>query len=190
MKQLSCLIILLFTIAVATGCDPAGSSGPASFTSNDGSVTVNTPAGWSNYDSHDDGDLEIGNVSNDCYFLLLSENRSDYAGTLQEHSDDTRSMLLQGATNVTQTGPKQLTINGFPAIQYNISATVDRLNIVYLHTTIQTNEKYHQTLAWTSASGFTKHESELQAIIASLKDSSATPATPDAEGGDEDGDAE
>lgn len=174
------LIPLLLGCLVLSGCDGnrPSSNTPVTFTSGDGTVTVTTPGDWSKQDIHDEGDLELGNASEDCFFLLLSESRLDYAGTLEEHSDDTRSMLLSGATNVKETGPRQMTINGQPAIQYTITATLDRLNLVYLHTTIQTPDKLHQIVAWTTASRYKQYEPMMQSIIASLVDSSETPDAP------------
>jgi len=179
MRQLLRFTALLTLLTFITACGGL-SSEPATYTSTDGNVTVDCPAGWGQFDLHDDGDIEVANPSNECYFLLLSESRADYTGTLLEHTNDTRPMFLMGATGVSEEGPNELTIDGHPALQYIINATVERINITYIHTTVQTPESYHQTLAWTLRSNFAANEAELQSVIHSLKDSAAGPG-----GGDE-----
>jgi hypothetical protein len=64
-------------------------------------------------------------------------------------------------------------INGNPALQYEIHASVDEIQVTYLHTTLETAEHFHQILAWTLQSRFASNSSELQQVVLSIKPKSA-----------------
>jgi|GEM_PF-3103876 len=184
MHQSLSLTALALILSMLFGCDNASNTsytpgnsalqgqdaGAGTFLSADGSLKAQCPQGWAVADLNDDADLEVANVNDDTYLLVMSEFRADYAGDLAQHSSDTRSTLVSSLTNVTQEGPTELTINGSPAIQYKIIGTFDRTNIIYLHTTIQTEEKFHQVLTWTVASRFKKSEPTLQQIIGTIEE--------------------
>ena len=47
---------------------------------------------------------------------------------------------------------------------------MDNINVVYFHTTIETNENFHQVLAWTLPSRLKANEPILKAIINSFQE--------------------
>lgn len=170
--------LVFFAAACGNFDDPNAqgtSKGSGKFVSVDGSVEIQCPEKWALIDLNDESDIEVGDNRNEDYVIVLSESKQDYAGTLEEHSADTRAMLVSGLTGVQQDGPTALTINGNKAIQYKITATIDRVNIVYLHTSIESATKFHQVLGWTYASRFSKSESTLQSVVKSLKEITPTP---------------
>jgi len=143
---------------------------PKTFSSRNGDLQVTCPSAWIVYDLHDDADIEVAHGREELYLIVLSEPKLGFLGTLEEHSSETRSALSETLANVQESGPRELTINGQRAIQYTIRARVDGVDVVYLHTTIETDENYHQVVAWTLKSLFSKKEGVLQEVIASVEE--------------------
>jgi hypothetical protein len=105
------------------------------------------------------------------YVVVLSENRLDFDDmSLEKNSEITRKGLLEGSKSPQTSEPRKLTVNGSPALQYEIRAIVDNLHIVYLHTTVETAENYHQILAWSLRSRFEKAKPVFQDLIASFRE--------------------
>lgn len=157
----------------------------------DGSVSINTPDSWSPQpDLNKEADLQVADPSSELYLIILSEKKTDFeAGmTLQKHSDTTRNAFLQNtgiASTAQVTGPTPLVINGKQAIQYTITANVTVKNeknedvtysVVYWHTTVETETRFHQILAWTLSNYVATKSGELQQVIKSFQEvGSATP---------------
>jgi hypothetical protein len=57
--------------------------------------------------------------------------------------------MLQKMKNGSATGPVSVTIDGHPALQDELSGTKKGTNIVFLHTTVDDGDHFHQILAWT-----------------------------------------
>ncbi|MFN7140871.1 MAG: hypothetical protein ACK4UN_16165, partial [Limisphaerales bacterium] len=52
---------------------------------------------------------------------------------------------------------------------YEVSGAMENVNIVYLHTTVEDEDYFHQILAWTLKSRFSKHKDELRDVVSSFK---------------------
>lgn len=155
----------------------------------DGSVSINTPDSWSPQpDLNKEADLQVADPTSELYLIVLSEKKTDFdAGmTLQKHSDTTRNVFLQNtgiASTAQVTGPTPLVINGKQAIQYTITANVTVKNeknedvtysVVYWHTTVETETKFHQILAWTLSNFVATKSEELQQVIKSFQEVGST----------------
>ncbi len=140
--------------------------------SDDGVTQITPPLGWAiDYDLNDRAEIQASNLKDSLYFISLTENKTDFASmTLDQHSETTRGLLVSTLSNAVQSGPVNLTINGQPAVQYEIMATSDNTNIGYLHTTIETPTHYHQLLAWTLQSKFAEKRGELDRVTRSFKE--------------------
>ncbi|HSA59597.1 MAG TPA: hypothetical protein VLJ37_07930 [bacterium] len=175
MRTLKRIPVYLLVLA-QTGCFPFGSSpSPFPLKSADGRIQITLPAGWKQDRAlHATAELAASNRAGEMYVIVLSDNKSDYDEmSLEKNSEITRTALLEGTKSPQTSGPQRLTINGSPALQYEIQATVDNLHIVYLHTTVETAGYYHQILAWTLRSRFEKAKPVLQEVIASFREISS-----------------
>ena len=63
-----------------------------------------------------------------------------------------------------------MTVNGRPALQYEIRATIDKIKVVYLHTTVDGKDFFHQVIGWTRPSSLEKNRPILDSILNSLKE--------------------
>lgn len=143
-------------------------TGTGEFFSVDGSVKIECPQDWIILDLNDDADIEVGTDDKELYVLVMSLPKIDYAGDRAQYSADTRGFLVEGTTNVSQADTGKTEINGNPAVQYKIQTTIDRTNYMYMHTIIETDEKYHQVLTWSYPSQFMKYEDLFNTITDSL----------------------
>ena len=136
-------------------------------------VDLNCPPGWVTYELHDTADIEIANLARNLYLIVLSEPKTDYAGTLRQYSDDTCAFFVEGMSQMHITEDHLIQIDGNPAIQRTLDGTFDRINFGYMHTCIETEGYFHQILAWTPASKFPQAKPVLQTIVMSFRETSA-----------------
>ena len=139
------------------------------------SIQITLPKGWrEDKELHEDADLQASNRADEKYVIILSDSKEDFEKmSLSEHSEITRGSIIKILTAPQVTGPVELTINDLPAIQYEIRGSTDNINVVYLHTTVETSQKFYQILAWTVKSRFEKNKSELQEVTNSFQESAA-----------------
>ncbi len=140
--------------------------------SNDGFSQITLLDGWKEQKGlNEKAEIQAADPLNNNFIIVLSESKLDFNKmTIDKHSEATRSILLKAIGNPVVEGPTRLTIHGFPAVQYKITGSIDNLNPVYLHTTIETPKNFHQVLAWTLASKYEKNKPVLDQVIGSFKE--------------------
>ena len=142
--------------------------------SNDDGSRLNVPTRWQEMnDLNSEANLQVADLRAEEYLIVLSEPKSAFPGnwTFQEHSDITRQVLLDNlGVPASVSSPTELTINGRQAVQYEIRTEVQGLQVVYLHTTVDGQDSFHQLLAWTLTSRFPRNQSVLQTAIASFEE--------------------
>lgn len=133
------------------------------------------PKGWSKQtDLHEDSELQAANRRRDAYLIVLTESKEDFATgtTFKDHAKLTFDSLHSKLSEATVTrGPTEITINGRSALQSEIHGTTDGLNVVYIHTTVDGKEEFHQLLSWTLKSKFASNRSAMESIINSFTES-------------------
>ncbi len=154
---------------------PNSSPQPANnvLVSSDGQSQVTLPEGWlSDRELHESAEIQASQRGQEMYLIVLSENKEDFQDlTLEQHSEITRQLLVESLSDSQVTGPSEVTeIGEKPAIQYEIRGSVEGVNVAYLHTTVETADRYHQILAWTLPSNFSRSEAQLQAIVQSFRE--------------------
>jgi hypothetical protein len=147
------------------------STGKNEVVSSDGVSRVTVPKDWSELkDLNDAAELQAGNRSKEQYVMVLSESKSDFDGmTLSQHHQLTRNAMLRKMTDPKASEPVEGTINGHNALQDEIGGTQDGVNIVFLHTTVEGDEKFHQILAWTSKSRWDEQKEKLREVTRTFR---------------------
>jgi hypothetical protein len=179
-------LVLVPVMLLASGCfpgkkqgeSPQGNSnaGAASniITSPDGLTRMNLPAGWKQekeQELNDQADLQASDRANEMYVIVMSESKEDFRDmTVDKHSQSTRSSLIEKLESPEVSDPKPVTVGGLGGVQYEIRGGLENLNIVYLHTTVESPTHFHQILAWTLKSRFDKNRGALDAVIHSFKE--------------------
>jgi len=130
------------------------------------------PAGWSKQtDLHDDAELQAANRRKDVYLIVLTESKQDFATgtTFQDHAKLTLGSLQTNLSDAEVVrGPAEITINGRTALQSEIQGTIDGLNVVYIHTTVDGKENFFQLLSWTIRSKLSTNRPAMETIINSF----------------------
>ncbi|RMF21010.1 MAG: hypothetical protein D6756_13230 [Cyanobacteria bacterium J083] len=142
--------------------------------SSDGKNQINLPQGWSeNKTLNQVANIQAADVSRELYTIVISDPKAEVPNlNLQSHSQTTQKNVLNALKNPTVTPTKVNTVNGNPAIQYQIRGVHAQIGIpvIYLHTTVETPNNFHQIVSWSTPSSFAANEQELQNMIQSFKE--------------------
>lgn len=118
--------------------------------SSDNRCALTIPQNWSAMrDLNSEATIQVGNGFREEYLIVLIDTDEEYTGSLQEHSDLTSGFIVEGLAGSEDSGPRPLTIGGFPAFQRELRGRISGLNISYLHTSIDGEKGFYQILAWT-----------------------------------------
>jgi len=173
-------IVLCFAwmIISSTGCGPAGGGSPTTFTSPDGRVSITAPAGWAKGTFKSNlGKIRISNRAQHGYGEVIIESKADLKDGLNL-SGYAQIILKLAAKTTSATGntedrtlsePTSLTINGYPAMRYEIRATVQNTKFIYARTFVETPDFFVQVLMWTVPSHLTENQADFGSIVGSLK---------------------
>ncbi|MEK4429901.1 MULTISPECIES: RDD family protein [Paenibacillus] len=146
---------------------------PEVFTSKDSQFAVTAPWNWSRDNMiNEEADISIKNELTERYLIVLSEPKSDFDSsmTLQEYKGIIEEHLVSGITDSELGIASDLVVNGYPAIEFTLKGEVDGTPIMYNVTTIETPSHYHQVLAWTYASRYSRAQQELRKIRDSFRE--------------------
>ena len=167
-------IVLSFAwmIVSSTGCGPAGGRTPTVFTSPDGRVSISAPAGWEKGTFKSSlGKIRISNTDQHGYGEVIIESKSDLKDGLTL-SGYTEIVLKKAAAKMASpvvSAPTSLTINGYPAMRYEIRATVENTKFIYARTFVETPDFFVQVLLWTVPSHLDENQADFDSIAGSLK---------------------
>lgn len=135
---------------------------------------VNVPGRWlERSDLNTEANLQVADLRAEEYLIIISEPKSDFPGnwTFRNHADVTRQLLLDNlGVNASVSSPAQIEIDGRQAVQYEIRTEIQGLQVVYLHTTVDGDNTYHQLLAWTLADRYPRNQTVLRSAISSFEE--------------------
>ena len=169
-------VVLLFSLAA---CDQVQQipqlkqllGKPEKITFLNDSFAVTMPASWSTRtDLNDVADLQMGNLFKEAYAIFISESKIDFDDiSLEGHSDLTRSFLREGLKNFQESEPRYLNNTKYKTLRYRITGSVDGLNLIYWHVTIETSGHFHQVILWSLKSKFADNEADYKALVESFE---------------------
>ncbi|HEX5732454.1 MAG TPA: hypothetical protein VF131_06440 [Blastocatellia bacterium] len=175
--------VIVSLVLASTGCLAGkrlfGDSGKSvkTVTSTDGRSQLSVPGNWKTERTLSEGaELQVSDRANEMYVVVLSESKADFDNiTIDKHAELTRGIVLGNLSSPQTTTPVKITINGRPALQNEIRGAVEKTNLVYLHTTVETPKYFHQIVAWTLPSRFDKNREKLQEVVRSFKETGSAP---------------
>lgn len=141
-----------------------------------GKIHLGIPGGWEEIpELHASADIEVGNREADAYLLVVSERKAILPKqSLAEYSEFTRAGLARSLDFPEQLGPRRIKVGGLPALQYQIRAiSKSGQRLVYLHTSVESPEYFHQIVGWTRAENFKRDEPVMKSITESFREGSA-----------------
>ncbi|GAA0389705.1 hypothetical protein Acor_76820 [Acrocarpospora corrugata] len=135
----------------------------------DQSSQVTVPNGWKTYELNPIGKIELVDPTVTQYLLVLSQPREDFEVDLQGFADLSIKELSAAAEVTDLATPKNLSINGAPALEYEFSLTLNGLRFAYWLTVIEGPTNYHRVMTWTFASDADRYRPALRRITQSFK---------------------
>ncbi|MGB3300803.1 MAG: hypothetical protein WBA76_21265 [Phormidesmis sp.] len=153
--------------------DDATINGPSDLENAATNVRITVPRGWvvvrgdrrhsaDIYTSYPAQDLNAAVLSESVSVLNqfdLENNAEQYRWLIEENLDRFEGESLTGLTS----------LNGNPAVQYEIRGTVEGQPVVYLHTTVKGRDNYYQVVGWTTQSQYSRNKETLETVIESFR---------------------
>lgn len=160
------------TVHATRNHSPATNAVDDFITITSGKIQITAPRGWKTAENlNDSADFQAVDTANGLYLIVLTDNKVDYVDmTLEKHSMETLAVLIKPLTSIIKSGPIRFKINGNPAVQYEVRGTIQGLNVVYLHTTVETSAHYQQIVTWQLVSSFESKKQLMQGIINSFRE--------------------
>lgn len=144
--------------------------------SRDSVVTLELPDGFQPVIVNAVAQLQYADTAKSAFFLVISESKQDLFGwNLTRHATITLAQVV-AATDLPEVSDRVSTsIGPRPAVQYEIRGAVQGTQLVYLHTTVDGPGHFVQVLGWTPRSQWASAESDLRAIVESVRVGAAAP---------------
>lgn len=138
----------------------------------DQSCSVTKQGGWKETSGlHQKAQLQATNPYGDMYLVVFAEKKDKYAGvTLDDYSEVTRGHIIKALSSPAISRPIQVTIDGNPALQYEIQGYSKNSKIAYIHTAVETPLYFHEIIVWTPADRFQRNHFALESAIKSFKE--------------------
>ena len=156
--------------------DSAPTEAPSDLKNLETNVQITVPEDWIAVGDSVRGSADIyaTNQSRDLYASVLSESSDVLSQFDLENNAEQYRWLIQKKMDSNFKAVDRLgttTINGMPAVQYEISGNVDGVPVVYLHTTVKGEDSYYQVVGWTTEDLYPENKDTLQQIVKSFRTS-------------------
>ena len=148
-------------------------NGPSDLENASTNVRITVPNGWvvAGSDKRGSADIYTTYPSQDMSAAVFSEgvsvlNQFD----LENNAKQYRWLIEEDLDRFEGESPTGVTsLNGSPAVQYEIRGTVNGQPVVYLHTTVKGRDNYYQVVGWTTESQYRSNKGTLETIIGSFR---------------------
>jgi hypothetical protein len=144
--------------------------------SEDGQTAITLPDGWVQDDElNDRAQLEASNRAQQMYLIVLTQPKAEFQNMQREaYAEVTRGYLTRRLEKSEVSGPTPVAqVGGNPAIQYQVRGSLNNIDVLYLHTVVETPTRFAQILAWTPPADFEKNQPTLQQVIQSFQEQQA-----------------
>jgi hypothetical protein len=165
---------LLLLGACATAPAPQTTqAAPHTVQSDDGLSELTAPGSWRTRPNLGrSGTIRLGDDSSETYLLVNTYLPNELQGMsfpqMAEHVSET-VMKRQRSGKIS--APRSLTVNGRPAVEYEISGATGSLPIIYLSTVVDGERARHHIVSWTVAQRFSANRDTMREVAASFRES-------------------
>lgn len=182
MKAGVLLTVLLVVLVFQPGCRRKDEPGPPSAVSPEtptptptplrdpeGLFQIVLPEGMvQNPDLNEEAALAAEDPVGEVYLVVLTDPRDGLPPDwdLAVYSEKTRELLAEKARKLASAGPRELALGGLPALQYEIRASAEGEEVVYLHTAVEGPEHFFQVVVSTLASRYEENRERMEALLA------------------------
>lgn len=125
-------------------------STPTAVASTDQHIHARIPGNWKTLTNlNKQATLQVGNTTRAEFFVVISEPKAEVGLTLDEYADLASEHVMGALENAERGAKTPVTVGGHPAIQYELKGVIQKAPIVYLQTTVESEEGFHQLIMWT-----------------------------------------
>ncbi len=146
---------------------------PKVITSEDGKCQLTVPGSWSvRKDLNEEASIQVANLFAEQYTVVIADSKADF-------TDDVglggyAEMIRKGATNAIQTPivseDRSLLVNGYPALQFEVSGSIESVKARWIYTVIDAPKGYYQIVAWTLHSKYEANKPVLLEVSSSFRE--------------------
>ena len=153
---------------------------PQVVTGTDGKSQLTVPGTWNTQtDLNDNATIQVGNVILEQFTIVISESKEDFATLdFDDYIDIIRRSAKQTLTDAVLTESRSITVNGYPAVQFEVDGSVARIKAKWLYTLVDAPKNYHQVLAWSSAAKYEKNKPVFVDVVNSFKEIDGAASVP------------
>lgn len=96
-------------------------------------------------------DIQASRSQKEEYMMVMREGKDVFADnfTLTDYYEAISANMSKSVTNSTKTEPREIQVNGQPAVQFELNGEFDKIKISYLITLVETDGNFTQLLFWT-----------------------------------------
>ncbi|MGF1459486.1 MAG: hypothetical protein ACFBSG_10715 [Leptolyngbyaceae cyanobacterium] len=137
-------------------------------------IAITLPGSWSaDSQLHNSAELQASDPDKQLYLIVVAEDADKLMRLgLKENAANYREMLRQRMTAYESESATEVAfIDGDFATQYEVRGRVDENTpVVYLHTTVVSEDRYYQIVAWTTPEQYAEYRSELRGIAETFRE--------------------
>jgi hypothetical protein len=141
-------------------------------TASDKKSQLTVPASWKDVPPSFREELAViqrGDLRREQYVIVATLDRDDF-----EDFDAFSAAMLegaQGALDEAEVGqPRNLTLGGLPAVQYEITGKAQGIKVVFWYTMVSGKNGFYQVVAWTLPSKRAEAEPTITQVISSFRE--------------------
>ena len=131
------------------------------------------PGSWKiEKDLNDVANFQAANPLAEQYAIVISESKQDFSGdmSLDDYVELITKDIETRITDAEISETRSMTINGYPAKQFEVSGSVEKIKARWIYTFVDAPKNFHQILAWTIASKFDSNKPVLLDVVNSFKE--------------------
>jgi hypothetical protein len=166
------LLVTLFSLMI-TGCSNKSEDKEKSveFKSEDGSESITAPSSWKvETELNDDASIQIAKEADEKYVIVIKDSKELLEEDMQlsEYADLVKSTFESSITNVDSSEAKETTVDGNPALYFDISGEANDLDVSYMYTCVETSDSFYQIMGWTLTSMLDDNKDEILDVMNSF----------------------
>ncbi len=189
MKKIKPIILYIFISIFMISCDSFNTKKPENLSKDDFTLIkinneyiLKVPKYMSKADLNDEASLQYQNILKETYSLIIDESKDEFVSTFKEidNYNDAISVaenyrnvhveyLEESVVINRKSNSKSLKINNLNAVQLEIDATFDGIDITYFLTFITGSEKVYMIMNWTLENRKDKYRNTFDKMANSFK---------------------
>ena len=146
---------------------------PKVINSTDNKCQLTVPGSWNlEKDLNDVANLQVANRFAEQYTIVISESKQDFGPKMDinKFTDLIRKEVPTAVPGAFITENNPITINGYPAVQFEVEGSIDDIKAKWLYTMVDAPNNFHQIIAWSLNSKYEKNKPVFLEVINSFKE--------------------